>query len=38
MVIHQHEIEIAAEELEAGLAALAGRAVFSRDDGLLPIP
>jgi hypothetical protein len=31
MVIHQHEIEIAAEQLEAGLAALAGRAVFSRD-------
>ena len=31
MVIHQHEIEIAAEKLEAGLAALAGCAVLGRD-------
>src|SRR6185436_431095 len=31
MVVHQHEIKIASEKLEAGFAALAGCAVLGRD-------
>src|SRR5215470_11666767 len=31
MIIHQHEIDIAAEKLETGLAALAGSSIFGRD-------